>query len=167
MARDGSVTLPFGDGVQVFRLPLGKLFDLQDKINRPRLQILAAAGIENPQPIGPGTMVQMLGRGDLWPHEIRELFRLALIGGGMRPAAAEIELHKHFDKQGLGELSLLAVQILNAAFIDDAPAEKKSQENESEAKPDGSTPDNSTATASSSGSTQEQSTTLPSANFLL
>ena len=83
MARDGSVTLPFGDGVQLFRLRLGQLFELQDKINRPRLQLMAAAGVENPQPIGPGMMVQMLGRGDMWPHEIRELLRLALIGGGL------------------------------------------------------------------------------------
>ena len=61
MARDGSVTLPFGDGLQLFRLRLGQLFELQDKINRPRLQLMAAAGVENPQPIGPGMMVQMLG----------------------------------------------------------------------------------------------------------
>ena len=153
--------------MQLFRLRLGQLFELQDKINRPRLQLMAAAGVENPQPIGPGMMVQMLGRGDMWPHEIRELLRLALIGGGLRPAAAEIQLHHHFDKQGLGELSLLAVQILNASFMDDAPPEKKSPENnESAATPDGSTPDNSTATDYSSGSTPEPSTASPSANFL-
>ena len=78
----------------------------------------------------------------MWPHEIRELLRMALIGGGLRPAAAEIQLHHHFDKHGLGELSLIAVQILNAAFMDDAPAEKKSpDESASAATPDGSTPE--------------------------
>ena len=38
-AEDGSVTLQFGDGDYTFRIAFGQWRELQESVNRPRLEI--------------------------------------------------------------------------------------------------------------------------------
>jgi hypothetical protein len=176
MPRDASVTLHFGDGEHCFRLRIGQLVELQEKINRPRLAMLVAAGVENPAPIGPGRIVEALGRGDLWPHEIREILRIGLIGGGAKPLAADTLLRDNLDHYALGELSLMAVQIINAAFAGEpGEAVEQTAEKKSPTAPEaeagatagpatGSTGVPSTATDSPSDSIRAPSIISPSSN---
>src|SRR5262245_3922477 len=125
MARDGSVRLHFGDGEHLFRLRIGDMLELQDRINSFRLPLLIRSGHPNPPLIGPATLVRECGVGNLWPHELREIMRLGLVGGGMRASNIEVLLARHFNNYSITELSLKTFEVLKAAFLDDdTPAGK-------------------------------------------
>lgn len=170
MARDASITRHFGDAEYLFRMRLKELFELQDKINRPRVALLAAAGVANPQLLGPLSIMRLLASGELWPQEIREIIRIGLVGGGMKPAAADVLLHHHFARYSIIEISELAQAVLDAAIAgDEAALVGKSEAAEPAAaesaeRMTGSTGEPSMETESFSGSTPEPSIIFPSPN---
>jgi hypothetical protein len=81
MSRNGSVTLDWADGEHTFRLAIGQLRELQETVNKTRIKLGASL-------IGPATLFEAVRSNNAWPHEIREIMRLGLIGGGTKPADA-------------------------------------------------------------------------------
>lgn len=124
MSADASIDLAWADGEYRFRLGLGQLRELQEKVNQPRIAIGAT-------PIGPGTLLRLAMERDLWPHEVREIIRLGLIGGGMKPPEALARVQRYVDERPLLESMQPAVLILTAALAgapDDEVGKKKAKE---------------------------------------
>ena len=90
MSADGSISLIWGDGEHVFRLAIGQFRELQEKVNGRRL---ALGG----QMVGPMSLLNQLRANDAWPDDIRDVLRLGLIGGGMKPPEAHRMLVSYFD----------------------------------------------------------------------
>lgn len=90
MSADGSITLVWGDGEQTFRLAIGQFRELQEKVNGRRLAIGAPM-------IGPMTFVRLLQANDAWPDDIRDVLRIGLVGGGMKPNEANRLMTHYFD----------------------------------------------------------------------
>ena len=65
---DGTITREdWGEPVS-FRLGIGECRQLQDAINRPRVEM----GFT---PLGPMSLLRLLATGDAWHHEVREVIR--------------------------------------------------------------------------------------------
>ena len=109
-AEDGSVTLQFGDGEYSFRLAYGQFRELQDTVNRWRI----TAGIP---PVGALDLAQALQRGGAWPEDAREVIRLGLIGGGMKPDRALVLVKRHVENKPFFPSMLLAQAILMTALV--------------------------------------------------
>jgi len=90
VSADGSISLIWGDGEHVFRLAIGQFRELQEKVNGRRL---ALGG----QMVGPMSLLNQLRANDAWPDDIRDVLRLGLIGGGMKPPEAHRMLVNYFD----------------------------------------------------------------------
>jgi hypothetical protein len=107
---DGTLTREdWGEPVQ-FRLAIGECRQLQDIINRPRLEL-------GMPPLGPTSLIRLLASGDAWPHEVREIIRLGLTGAGMKTDRALVLLKRHVDAPGKWqEASALAALIVGAAI---------------------------------------------------
>ena len=88
--EDGSVTLQFGDGEYLFRIAFGQWRELQESVNKPRLEI-------GEPPIGPMALMRALLNGDAWPHDVREIIRLGLIGGGMKTDRALVLVKRYVE----------------------------------------------------------------------
>ena len=119
-AEDGSITRPFGDGEHTFRLAIGQWRELQETVNRRRLEI--------GQPvIGPGVLVQILLTLNAWPDDIRDVIRLGLIGGGMKPDRALVLVKRHVENLPFFANSVLAGEIAQTAMFGprDDPAGKE------------------------------------------
>jgi hypothetical protein len=106
---DGSIMLDWGGETRRFRLKIGQFRELQEAINRPRCALGA-------QPIGPNTFYHLLASGDAWPHEVREVIRLGLIGGGLPLAQVPGLMRRYFDEQPLPESALIAPGIFAAGY---------------------------------------------------
>jgi len=122
MSRDASVTLDWADGEYRFRLAIGQLRELQETINRPRVKLGAPF-------IGPATLFEALRSNDAWPHEVREVIRLGLIGGGTKPADALDLVKRYVEDRPITESSVFATLILGAALFgsEEEPLEGKSE----------------------------------------
>ena len=88
--EDGSVTLQFADGEYPFRIAFGQWRELQESVNKPRLEIGEA-------PIGPMALLRCLLDGNAWPHDVREVIRLGLIGGGMKTDRALVLVKRYVE----------------------------------------------------------------------
>lgn len=110
MSRDGSISLDWGNSRHRFRLGIGELRELQEEINRPRAKIGAPL-------IGPGSLWRSLQTYDAWKDEVREVIRLGLIGGGMKPLDALGLVRRYVDERPLVESSVHAVAVLGAALF--------------------------------------------------
>jgi hypothetical protein len=110
VSADASIEFEWGDGQHKFKLALGQLRELQEKINQPRIMIGA-------EPVGPYSLLDLARRKDLWPHEVREVIRLGLIGGGAKPLDALTLVARYVDNRPLLENMQPVVLILTAALV--------------------------------------------------
>jgi Phage tail tube protein, GTA-gp10 len=117
--EDGTVNLAFGDGEYPFRIALGQWRELQELVNKPRLEI-------GEPPIGPMSLLKALMTGDAWPHEVREVIRLGLIGGGMKTDRALVMVKRYVEGRPLFQSLPDARTILQVAMFGppDDPAGK-------------------------------------------
>lgn len=125
MSADGSIELFFGDQEYRFRIGIGEFRELQEKVNKRRIDM----GLN---PVGPTTLANLLRANDAWPDDARDVLRIGLVGGGMAPAEAHRLLVRHFDN-GRGPLQfyLTAFTVLMTAFVgvdgDEVSVKKKTQ----------------------------------------
>jgi hypothetical protein len=110
MSRNGSIELDWADGTYTFRLAIGQLRELQETINKPRAKIGAPL-------IGPASLYNLIVARDAWLHEVREVIRLGLIGGGTKPIEAADLVRRYVEERPLAESSVYAVGILGAALF--------------------------------------------------
>jgi hypothetical protein len=89
-AEDGTITLAFGDRDYPFRIAFGQWRELQEAINKPRIEI-------GEPTVGPMGLLRALLNGDAWPHDVREVLRLGLIGGGMKTDRALVLVKRHVE----------------------------------------------------------------------
>lgn len=122
MSRHASVTLDWADGSYTFRLAIGQLRELQEAVNRPRVKLGAPL-------IGPATLFESLRSNDAWLHDVREVIRLGLIGGGTKPADALDLVRRYVDERPMAESSVHATLVLGAALFgsEEEPLEGKNQ----------------------------------------
>lgn len=90
MSADGSITLVWGDGEQTFRFAIGQFRELQEKVNARRIAIGAPM-------VGPMSLLNLLRANDAWPDDIRDVLRIGLNGGGMKPAESHRLMTHYFD----------------------------------------------------------------------
>lgn len=100
MSRDASISLDFGDGEHRFRLAIGQLRELQEK--------LAAS---------PGAVLKRLIAYEPMADDAREVLRIGLVGGGMPPADALSLVRRYVDARPLIEPLPIAVKVLQAALF--------------------------------------------------
>lgn len=105
MARDARINLPWPDGRRDYRLGIGEIRELQEKCNKGPLEILADL---------------QSGRWRL--DDILQPIRLGMVGGGLGRSEAVLLAERHVTPGNLGECSLYAMAIVNAA-ITGAPDE--------------------------------------------
>jgi hypothetical protein len=108
-AEDGSITLAFGDGDYPFRIAVGQWRELQESVNKPRIDMGAA-------PVGPMSLIRSLGQLDAWPHDVREVIRLGLIGGGMKADRALVLVKQYVDGAPLAHAFTAAAILQRAMF---------------------------------------------------
>mgnify|MGYP001809627274 CR=1 FL=1 len=119
MPADAKVTLVWFDGEDDFRLGLGEVRALQEKVGA-----------------GPDTMRRRLLSGDWYVDDIRETLRLALIGAGAKPDVALAKVKRCVDQRPLAENVVMAAAILGAAIVgvpDDPVGKASAEETETEA----------------------------------
>jgi hypothetical protein len=88
--EDGTVTLIFGGAEYPFRIAFGQWRELQESVNKARIEIGEPA-------VGPMSLFRALLDGNAWPHDVREVIRLGLIGGGMKPERALVLVKRHIE----------------------------------------------------------------------
>jgi hypothetical protein len=129
---DGKTTLDDWGMPLDFRLAIGDCEQLQEIINRPRV----AMGMP---PLGPTSMFRLMANADAWPHEVREVLRLGLIGAGMKTDRALVLIKRHVDPPGkFVQASAMACAVLGAALygVPDDPVGKKKDETPPTANPE-------------------------------
>lgn len=110
MSGDGSVTLFWGDEEHAFRLGIGEFRELQERVNARR----AAQGLPA---IGPSALGTDIRTNNAWPDDVRDILRIGLIGGGVKPADAHRLLIQYFDRRPPAENYLAAFAVLIGAFV--------------------------------------------------
>lgn len=124
MSADASVELFFGDAEYKFRIGIGEFRELQEKVNSRRIAMGLSA-------TGPTTLANALRANDAWPDDVRDVLRIALVGGGMKPNAAHRLLVRYFDDRPPMEFYLTAFTVLMAAFVgvkgDEIASKKKTE----------------------------------------
>lgn len=90
MSADGSITLFWGDGDHIFRFAIGQFRELQEKVNARRIAIGAPM-------VGPMSLLNLLRANDAWPDDIRDVLRIGLNGGGLKPSETQQLLSHYFD----------------------------------------------------------------------
>jgi Phage tail tube protein, GTA-gp10 len=108
--EDGTVTLTFGDDEYPFRIAFGQWRELQESVNKPRLEI-------GEPPAGPMTLLRALGEGNAWPFDVREVIRLGLIGGGMKSDRALVLVKRYVESRPHYESMLTARVVLHCAMF--------------------------------------------------
>src|SRR5215471_13618044 len=108
--EDGSVTLTWGDGEHTFRIAFGQWHELQESINKHRIEI-------GEPTIGPMGLLRGLLSGDAWPHDVREVIRLGLIGGGMKTDRALVLVKRHVEAKPYFQSMPTARIILQTAMF--------------------------------------------------
>lgn len=100
MSRNGSIEIAWNGGEHTFRLAIGEWVQLQEKCD-----------------IGPPELLARLGEGRWRIHDVRETIRLGLIGGGMKPADANILVQRNVDERPLIENVMVARAIVIASLV--------------------------------------------------
>jgi hypothetical protein len=114
MSGDGSITREdWGEPVS-FRLAIGECRQLQAAINGPRVEMGLA-------PLGPMSLLRLLTTGEAWPHEVREVIRLGLIGAGMKSDRALVMIKRHVDQPGQYVLACVVAGFILQAAINGPP----------------------------------------------
>lgn len=90
MSADGRLDLVWGSGQHSFAYGIGQWRALQENVNRRRLAIGAPL-------VGPMDLLSTLKANNAWPDDLRDIIRIGLIGGGMSPRDAHIEMTQSFD----------------------------------------------------------------------
>lgn len=117
----GEIDLIWGSGLQAFKFGLGQFRALQEGVNRRRLAIGAPL-------VGPMDLVEQLKAKNVWPDDLRDILRLGLIGGGMAPRDAHLELANYFDDKPPLPHVMPALAVLMAGLVgppDAAPDDAK------------------------------------------
>jgi hypothetical protein len=119
MSADGSVTLQWADGEHVFRLAIGQMRELAETVNKPRLEMGWPI-------IGPYALWMLTLQSDAWPHDVREILRLGLIGGGTKPFEALALVKRYVEERPLLENMLAAATVMQSALagVKDDPVGK-------------------------------------------
>lgn len=99
MAKTGGLTIVWGDGEQVLRLGLGELEELDDKTGK-----------------GPELLFNELRGGSWHVTELRQILRLALIGGGKPAEDAFVFVQRYFVEGKLIMMRQLAMTVLSHAL---------------------------------------------------
>lgn len=100
MSRDASVTLKWADGAYKFRLPIGQIRELQEKVDA-----------------GPAWILDRIRTGAWRVDDLRETIRLGLIGGGAKPGEALKLVERYVDAQPLADSVPAAMVILSTALF--------------------------------------------------
>lgn len=108
--EDGSVSLKFGGGECIFRIAFGQWRELQETINKPRQE-------NGEAPIGPMSLLRALLDGNAWPHDVREVIRIGLIGGGMKPDRALVAVKRHVEGRPYFQSMATARTVLQYAMF--------------------------------------------------
>jgi hypothetical protein len=109
-AEDGSVTLQFGDGDYRFRIAFGQWRELQESVNKARLEIGEPV-------IGPKELLLALVNYNCWPHDVREVIRLGLIGGGMKTDRALVLVKRYVEAVPFSQAIPTARVVLQTAMF--------------------------------------------------
>ncbi|BCA04085.1 gene transfer agent family protein [Bradyrhizobium sp. YCK136] len=112
----GSIELTWGSGLQSFKFGLGQFRALQENVNRRRLAIGAPL-------LGPMDLVEALKARNVWPDDLRDILRIGLIGGGMAPRDAHLEMTQSFDDTPPLEHVKPALAVLLAGLVGPPAAE--------------------------------------------
>lgn len=80
MSRDASITFTWGDGDTTFRLGWGEIEKLQEALD-----------------CGPYVLLNRLHSGEWRIHDIREVIRWGLIGGGMKAGDAAKQIRQYVE----------------------------------------------------------------------
>lgn len=107
MSRSARITAPFGDGTYTFRLDIGGLEELQEKVDA-----------------GPEQIYADIASGQWRVAHLRETIRIGLIRGGMEPVRALAMVARYAAEGYLADLKPLALNIIAAALVG-APDEDK------------------------------------------
>lgn len=122
MSRSAEVDLFFGEGRFTFALKIGELIQIEEN----RSLVVAALGL----PLGEASIERIMARlaaGAAMIGEVKEVHRLALIGGGMDKPQAYLLVERHVAPPHMKEAAQRAYAILAAAWVgvpDDAPGKK-------------------------------------------
>lgn len=114
MSRDGSISFEWADGEHKFRLALGQLRELQEKLDA-----------------GPEMVFTRLENGSWRVEDILETIRLGLIGGGVESTKARVLVQRYVGAGMLLDNVMPAMQIIAAALIgapDEAPKKEMGEE---------------------------------------
>jgi hypothetical protein len=106
MSTDASILLFFGDAEYCFKLGIGQFRELQDRVNGRRLAMGAPV-------VGPMSILKALQANDAWPDDVRDILRIALNGGGMKPQDTQRLLALYFD----GEPPLIHMKTAHAVLL--------------------------------------------------
>jgi hypothetical protein len=120
MSRHGDITFEWGHQEQRFRLAIGELRKLQERVDA-----------------GPYELLRRLTSGTWRVDDIRETIRLGLAGGGADDATVRRLLRDHVDEKPLLDSVMVAARILEAAIAGapDEPLPKGEGEAETKASP--------------------------------
>ncbi|QBX38671.1 gene transfer agent family protein [Brevundimonas sp. S30B] len=100
MSRSAEISLAFGGEERSFRLPIGRLRPLQEKVDA-----------------GPMELLQRFAAGTWRVDDLRETILQGLIGGGLDQAKASRLVIDYFDDQPLQPFVTLAQAIIMAAVV--------------------------------------------------
>jgi Phage tail tube protein, GTA-gp10 len=142
-SEDGSITLPFGDGDYTFRIAFAQWRELQESINRPRIEMGHPV-------IGPAPLVQALLTLSAWPNDVREVIRLGLIGGGMKSDRALVLVKRYVEGKPFFANTLLAGKVVRASMF--GPEEDPVGKEPAPPEPEAATETTSSGSLNSTGS---------------
>lgn len=100
MSRDGSVSFKWADGRHTFRLGIGEMRELQEKVDA-----------------GPAWLLDRIRVGNWRIDDLRETIRLGLIGGGAEPLDALKLVERYVDKPPYARHVSPTIVILSAALF--------------------------------------------------
>lgn len=124
MARKPETELVFGDGAYLFRLKLKQIEELQAKCDA-----------------GPPEIMRRLMTNTWRIHDVREVIRLGLIGGGATPPRALELVKQYVDDEPIAPNVLIALSVMQARLFpfEDEPlgdaSKKKTAEETTAASP--------------------------------
>lgn len=99
-SRFGLVTLDWADGTHDFRLGLAEIEEIEAKFDRSLFVIAGALGARTAK-----------------VSEIREVVRVGLIGGGMKPVDALAKVRRYLDERAIEESRDVAYAIVLAGLM--------------------------------------------------
>lgn len=117
MSANADITFGWADGKDyTFALPIGQLEELQEQTGAGPEELLHRLTIL-PKEQGGAMESIRLGLLRPGPRDLREILRLGLIGGGMKPDRAAILVARYVDKRPRLESYLPARLVLTAAIV--------------------------------------------------